>query len=157
MNKLWAPWRIKYIVNIKTKGCALCAAQKKRNDKKTRIVVRSKHSFAILNTFPYNNGHLMIVPYRHVASLEKLSDAEILDMNKTLIKIKKALKKVLKPEGFNIGINIGKVAGAGIAQHIHIHVVPRWAGDTNFMPVLADTKIVSQSLEELYAKLKKVL
>ena len=99
----------------------------------------------------------MIVPYRHLASLEKLSDAEILDMNKTLIKVKRALKKVLKPEGFNIGINIGKIAGAGIAQHIHIHVVPRWAGDTNFMPVLANTKIVSQSLDELYAKLKKVL
>jgi len=99
----------------------------------------------------------MVVPYRHTSSLEKLSDEEILDMNKTLIKIKAALKKVLKPEGFNIGLNIGKIAGAGIAQHIHIHVVPRWAGDTNFMPVLADTKIVSQSLDELYAKLKKAL
>ena len=99
----------------------------------------------------------MVVPYRHVSSLEKLSEEEILDMNKTLIKIKTALKKVLKPEGFNIGLNIGKIAGAGIANHIHIHVVPRWSGDTNFMPVLADTKIVSQSLDELYAKLKKVL
>lgn len=158
MDKLWAPWRIKYIQNIpKTKGCIFCQAKKSKNDKKPRVVLRTKYSFVILNTFPYNNGHLMVVPNRHVKNMEDLNDQEILDFNKTLIKIKKSLQKVLKPEGFNIGINLGKSAGAGVEGHLHIHIVPRWRGDTNFMPTLSNTKIVSQSLDELYVQLKKTL
>lgn len=157
MNKLWAPWRIKYITQKKKKGCIFCHAYKKTNDKKNYIVLRSTNCFAIFNTFPYNNGHIMIVPNRHVSSLKDLDDTELLDLNKTTVKVTSALEKVLNPQGFNIGLNIGKAAGAGIDDHIHTHIVPRWEADTNFMPVLADTKVVSQSIEELYDKLKKEL
>ena len=155
MNKLWAPWRITYVSNTRVKGCIFCKAFKEKKDKKNLIVLRSKHSFAILNTFPYNNGHIMIVSNRHVSSFEKLREEEILDVNKVLIKIISMLKATLKPAGFNVGINLGKVAGAGIDKHIHIHIVPRWPGDTNFMPVLSDTKIISQSLKELYDRLTR--
>ncbi|MCK4519684.1 MAG: HIT domain-containing protein [Candidatus Omnitrophica bacterium] len=155
MDRLWAPWRINYVSRKKTNGCVFCKALKEKKDKKNFIVSRSQYCFAILNTFPYNNGHVMIVPNRHLKSLENLREEELLDMNKVLIKIKSALKKTLNPAGFNIGMNIGKVAGAGIDKHIHIHIVPRWLGDINYMPVLANTKVVSQSLRELYTKLKQ--
>jgi len=155
LNKLWAPWRITYVSNARAKGCIFCRAFKEKKDKKNLVVLRSKHAFAILNTFPYNNGHVMVVSNRHVSSIENFKDEEILDMNKVLVTITSALKAVLKPAGFNVGINLGKVAGAGIDKHMHIHIVPRWLGDTNFMPVLSDTKIISQSLSELYAKLIK--
>lgn len=155
MNKLWAPWRIEYINQIKNKGCILCNILKEKQDKKNFILFRSNYCFAVLNTYPYNNGHIMIVPNRHIKSLEKLKDNELLDMNKSLIKIKSALKRTLNPGGFNIGMNIGNIAGAGIDKHLHMHIVPRWQGDTNFMPVLANTKIISQSLKELYILLKK--
>jgi len=157
LDRLWAPWRIKYVSRRKKKGCIFCKALKEKKDKKNFIVLRSKYCFAILNTYPYNNGHIMIVPKRHVKSLEDLEEAELLDMNKALIKIKSTLKKILNPGGFNIGMNIGKVAGAGIANHIHTHIVPRWLGDINYMPVIANTKVVSQSLKELYAGIKKNL
>lgn len=157
MDKLWAPWRIKYIQQKKTKDCVFCKVHKAKQDNKNFIILRSWHCYAILNTFPYNNGHVLIVSNRHIRSLEKLSDHELLDMNKTLIKVKSILKKVLNPEGFNIGINIGKFAGAGVEKHIHIHLVPRWAGDTNFMPITADTKLISQSLKELYTRIKNEL
>lgn len=157
MNRIWAPWRIKYVTQKKKKGCIFCNAFKGKKDKKNHIVLRSKKCFAIFNTFPYNNGHIMIVPNRHVPDLKDLDDKELLDMNKTIIQITSVLRKILKPDGFNIGINIGKAAGAGIAGHIHTHIVPRWAADTNFMPVLTDTKIISQSIEELYSKVKKEL
>ncbi|MCK4916840.1 MAG: HIT domain-containing protein [Candidatus Omnitrophica bacterium] len=155
MNKLWAPWRIEYINQIKNKGCILCNILKEKQDKKNFILFRSNYCFAVLNTYPYNNGHIMIVPNRHIKSLEKLKDNELLDMNKSLIKIKSTLKRTLNPGGFNIGMNIGSIAGAGIDKHLHMHIVPRWQGDTNFMPVLTNTKIISQSLKELYILLKK--
>ncbi|UCC94948.1 MAG: HIT domain-containing protein [Candidatus Omnitrophota bacterium] len=157
MNKLWAPWRIHYIRHKKAKGCIFCKVFKDRRDKKNSVVLRSLHCFVLLNTFPYNNGHLMIVSNRHVPGLENLKEEEILDTNKTIIKMLSVLKRVLKPEGFNVGINVGKCAGAGIEKHLHIHVVPRWAADTNFMPLIADTKIISQSLRELYDQMKKEL
>jgi len=116
-------------------------------------VTRSQHCFAMLNAFPYNNGHIMIIPDRHVADLGDLSDREMLDIHHTLIKVKTLLTKNLAPQGFNVGINLGKTAGAGIDKHIHVHIVPRWDGDTNFMPVTANVKIISQSLGELYKKL----
>jgi len=155
LDKLWAPWRITYVSATRASTCIFCRAFKEKKDKKNFVIARSRHSFAILNTFPYNNGHVMIVSNRHVPSIEKLKDEEILDINKVLIKILAALKSVLKPAGFNVGINLGKVAGAGIDKHVHIHVVPRWLGDTNFMPVLTNTKIISQSLDELYKKITK--
>jgi len=148
---------MEYINQKKQKGCIFCQAFKEKKDKQNFILLRSRYCFAILNTYPYNNGHVMIVPNRHLKSMESLNDAELLDMNKTLIKMKSKLKKVLNPKGFNIGINIGTVAGAGIANHLHAHIVPRWAGDVNFMPIISNTKVISQSLKELYKKLKQNL
>jgi ATP adenylyltransferase len=156
LDKLWAPWRIKYVSGLKSKGCIFCKVLKEKNDKKNFIVYRSKHSFAILNAFPYNNGHIMVVANRHVASLGKLTEKEILDINKVLLTMITKLEKILKPAGFNVGINLGKVSGAGIDKHLHVHLVPRWIGDTNFMPVLSNTKIISQSLTELYKKIIKI-
>jgi ATP adenylyltransferase len=135
--------------------CFLCTAYRQKKDKKNFVIFRSKYCFVILNTYPYNNGHAMIVCNRHIGSLEKLKDEELLDLSKALIKMKSILKEVLKPQGFNIGLNIGGCAGAGVDSHIHIHLVPRWQGDTNFMPVLANTKIISQGLTELYKQCKK--
>jgi len=157
LNRLWAPWRIKYVAKKKDKNCVFCKIFREKKDSKNYIVLRSKYCYAVLNTFPYNNGHIMIVANRHVRDLEQLPDSELLDMNKTLIKIKSLLKIVLKPHGFNIGVNLGKVSGAGIEKHLHIHIVPRWDGDTNFMPILGNTKIISQSLSELYLRLKKLI
>lgn len=154
MNRIWAPWRIKYLHQEKIKSCVFCKIFREKNDAKNRIILRTQYCFAVLNTFPYNNGHTMIVANRHVKSLENLNDAELLEMNKTVIKTSRILKDILAPEGFNIGINIGKFAGAGIDKHIHIHLVPRWAGDTNFMPIISGTKIISQSLDELYKKIR---
>lgn len=155
MDRLWAPWRIKYISAIREKGCIFCGSirsfKKKRG--KNYVVFRSKHSFCILNTFPYNNGHVMISPIRHVKELAQLKDQELLDLLKSVNTAIGLLKKTLKPQGFNIGINISRSAGAGI-KHIHIHIVPRWQGDTNFMPIFNNTKIVSQSLDQLYKLLK---
>ncbi|MDD3296656.1 MAG: HIT domain-containing protein [Candidatus Omnitrophica bacterium] len=155
MNKLWAPWRSQYIHRRKNPGCIFCQIFREDKDAKNFVLARYRHCFAVLNTFPYNNGHILIVSNRHAGSLEKLKPAEILDMHKLLLTATDSLKKTLKPDGFNIGINIGENAGAGIKDHIHIHIVPRWAGDTNFMPIITDTKIISQSLEELYRLLVK--
>jgi ATP adenylyltransferase len=136
-------------------GCLFCKIAKQKEDKKNYIVLRSKHCFVVLNRFPYNNGHLLIAPYKHTAKLEQLNDQETLDIYKITIKMKKIIQKILHPSGFNIGFNLGEVAGAGITDHIHLHLVPRWSGDTNFMPILSETKIISQSLSDLYNKLKK--
>jgi ATP adenylyltransferase len=157
LNRIWAPWRIKYITQKKNKDCIFCNAYRNKKDKDNFVVYRSLKCFVLLNIFPYNNGHLMVALNRHISSLEKLNDEEILDINKTIIKMIKVLKKILKPQGLNIGINIGKIAGAGIESHLHFHIVPRWLGDTNFMPVLSNTKVISQSLKELYNQIKKCL
>lgn len=154
-DKLWAPWRIAYIKKLKKdKGCLFCRVSNSKKDKKNLLVFRSKSSFAILNLYPYNNGHIMVAPARHLRSLEQLGDAETADLMNCLKKAKRLLDLTLKPEGYNIGINIGAVGGAGIEHHLHIHIVPRWKGDTNFMPTLFNTKIISQSLQELYRALK---
>lgn len=155
MDKLWAPWRSKYIYLRKRTGCIFCGAKKENNTKKRYILERSRHSFSMLNLFPYNNGHAMVAPYRHVKSLELLSDEELLDLMSLVNKTKVALDKKIKPHGYNIGLNIGKIGGAGFAGHIHVHIVPRWAGDTNFMPLIADSKVVSESLDAMYKLLKK--
>lgn len=147
-EKLWAPWRINYIRNCRQKKCIFCSGAKA--PRKKFVIMKTTHSIAMLNIFPYNNGHIMVSPLRHKKGLELLSDSEILDLFCTVNKIKALLEKILKPDGFNIGINLGKSAGAGITGHLHIHIVPRWTGDTNFMPVLYNTKIISQSLDQLY-------
>lgn len=153
MNRLWAPWRINYIRIKKQKRCIFCE-NKKTNDKKNFIVFKTAHSIVRLNIFPYNNGHLLIAPRRHIKELGQLRENEILDLFTVLNRAKKLLDKVLKPDGYNVGVNISRSAGAGITGHLHMHIVPRFRGDTNFMPALFDTKIISQSLDELYKQLK---
>jgi ATP adenylyltransferase len=157
MDKLWAPWRINYVQGKKAKGCIFCAAAKTRAKKSKaadQVVFKTKHSMCILNIFPYNNGHLMIAPLTHVKALSKLNDPEILDLLRSVEKARLLLDKTLKPEGYNIGINMSAVAGAGIPGHLHVHIVPRWKGDTNFMPVIGNTKIISQSLTQLHKLLR---
>ncbi len=155
MDKLWAPWRIHYVSCArKQKGCIFCAASKKRSSK-NQVVFTTRHSVVMLNIFPYNNGHLLIAPKRHTAALEHLTEKEALDLFAALKKAKALLSATIKPEGFNIGINTSRCAGAGIENHLHVHIVPRWCGDTNFMPVIHDTKIISQSLKELLSRLKR--
>lgn len=153
MDKLWAPWRSKYITAKKQKGCIFCDHSKSKQ--KNYVLFKTSHSICMLNLFPYNNGHLMVSPLRHLKDFSKLKEAEILDLFKSLSKAQNMLERVLKPGGYNLGVNISSIAGAGITGHLHIHIVPRWKGDTNFMPVLYDTKIISQSLDELYNQLKK--
>ena len=156
MDTLWAPWRIKYINGThKTKGCLFCNASKESADKKNLIIFRSKDSFCILNKFPYNNGHLMLCPYRHIKDINQLRNEEILDLFHTLAKMQKLLKETLCPDGFNVGINLGRLSGAGIPGHLHLHLVPRWKEDTNFMAVACNTKVISQSLLKLYDELHK--
>ena len=154
-NLLWAPWRIEYIEGEKEKGCIFCEKPKQNDDLNNLILLRGSLSFIIMNKYPYNSGHLMVVPYEHKKDFEYLTDEELLEMNR-LIKISiKVLKKVMNPDAFNIGINLGKSAGAGIDEHLHFHIVPRWNGDTNFMPVISNIRVVPEALERTYKKLKK--
>ncbi|MCK9594678.1 MAG: HIT domain-containing protein [Candidatus Omnitrophica bacterium] len=153
MDKLWAPWRINYVQGKKKSGCVFCLA-KRPGVKKDFVIFKTRKSIALLNIFPYNNGHLMVAPLRHVRDISLLDNAEVLDLFASLNRAKALLEKVLAPDGYNIGINVSRIAGAGIPGHLHIHIVPRWNGDTNFMPVLNNTKIISQSLEELHKRLK---
>lgn len=158
MDKLWAPWRATYINGSeKTKGCLFCkvSGDKQSHDRKNLLILRSKHVFGILNKFPYNNGHLMVCPYRHIKDFKRLNNEEIIDLFHTISRMQELLKKVLKPDGFNVGINLGRVSGAGIPNHLHLHIVPRWKEDTNFMPVVFNTKVISQSLKQLYDELYK--
>ncbi|MDD4900009.1 MAG: HIT domain-containing protein [Candidatus Omnitrophica bacterium] len=154
IDRLWAPWRMKYIGAKKLKRCLFCQAGKTDAD---FLVFKSKYSLCILNIFPYNNGHLMVAPRKHARDLSTLTDAEALDLFHSVNKAQRLLQKTLKPQGFNIGVNISAAGGAGITGHLHIHIVPRWCGDANFMPILANTKVISQSLHELHRLLKKVL
>jgi len=154
MEQLWAPWRIQYVTRPKETGCILCQKSKENKDETNFILHRSQNNFIILNAFPYNPGHLMIAPYRHIANLQDLSDAEITDHFNLVKKSLALLKEILNPDGFNIGLNIGKVAGAGIEEHLHTHIVPRWQGDVNFMPVLSNTRVISEELAATYKKLR---
>ncbi len=155
MDRIWSPWRSSYVQLKKKKGCISCQAFKSKQDKKNYLIYRDKKSFVIMNIFPYNNGHLMVVPRRHIAEFSNLTDEESLSCLRLIRKSCKVLKRVLKPHAFNIGLNLGKDSGAGFARHLHFHIVPRWRGDTNCMPVISNTKIIPQSLDELYQKLKK--
>ncbi len=158
MEKLWAPWRIGYILsNKKEEGCVFCNAYNSENDEEKLVLYRSKYAFIIMNLYPYNAGHIMVVPNRHLDSPLKLKEEEQLDMFKLVNKGIDAISKVMKPDGFNLGMNLGRVAGAGIDDHIHIHIVPRWSGDTNFMSTVSDTKVISEALKETYFKLKGAL
>ena len=158
MEKLWAPWRMEYILNNdKEDGCIFCNRLNKSNDKNNLILYRGKLSFIIMNKFPYNNGHLMVVPNRHLGDFTLLKDDEHLDID-NLIKLSiKALKIAMEPQAFNVGMNLGRCAGAGIEDHLHYHIVPRWNGDTNFMPILGETKVISESLKHSYEKIHKAI
>ncbi len=156
MKILWAPWRIKYILGKKDK-CIFCDKLKENRDKENYVLLRGENGFVMLNTFPYNNGHLMVAPYKHVPDLEGLQENELGEMMELVKKSTQILKKALHPEGFNIGINMGKVAGAGVEGHIHIHIVPRWGGDTSFISTVGDTKIIPESLDDTYNKLLATL
>jgi ATP adenylyltransferase len=163
MDKLWSPWRSKYIESFKpgnkdeNEECLFCRVVKEEKDKDNFILHRSEKGYIIMNLYPYNSGHLMIVPYQHSGSLEELDEetsAECMRLIKLGCRI---LEKSIYPHGFNVGANIGRVAGAGIENHVHFHIVPRWNGDTNFMPVLNDVKIVSEMMEDSFLKLKKAV
>lgn len=156
MEKLWAPWRVEYIRNP-GKGCFLCEGLRSKDDRKVFIIERSVKSFTIMNRFPYNNGHVMIAPVRHVGQIELLDDDEILAVHHMLSRVIAAMDRSMKPQGYNIGINQGRVSGAGVVDHVHLHVVPRWQGDTNFMPVVSETKVISESIVEAYDKIKRQL
>ena len=154
-NILWAPWRMEYIENAqKQGGCIFCVTVGEKDDRKNLIVHRSQKAFVILNRYPYNNGHIMVVPYAHIAELSGLSEGERSDLMHLLARSQKILKKALRPHGFNIGMNLGRIAGAGVEDHLHFHLVPRWNGDTNFMPVTGCAKVVSESLDRTWEHLR---
>ena len=157
-KNLWAPWRINYIQGLdKGNGCFICEAHKNPgDDDKNFVLWRTDKSIVIFNRFPYNNGHLLIAPVRHIPDLETASDDELLELTKLLRECQKALSLAIAPHGFNVGMNFGRCAGAGLPDHFHIHLVPRWDGDTNFMAVCSDTDVISQSMTELLELLKQV-
>ena len=154
MDRLWAPWRLSYVTTPKATTtadeCFICRGLSENDDRTNLIAQRTPHNVVILNRFPYNNGHLLIAPRAHKAGLNDLDDAELMDGLKTIQKVLSELEGLMQPQGFNVGLNLGKAAGAGLPGHLHWHVVPRWVGDTNFMPVAADTRVIVQSLETLY-------
>ncbi len=158
MKRLWAPWRMGYITQVRgprSKGCLFCRMRRLRRDTRERILIRGSFAYSVLNRYPYNNGHLLVVPYRHVGRLESLTDREWLDLLRLTVDGIHRMKRVLRPQGYNIGLNLGRVAGAGVPGHLHLHLVPRWLGDVNFMPVLADHRVISQSLDTAYRLLKR--
>jgi len=155
LGTLWAPWRMEYIEKCgRSRGCIFCEKPAQSDDAGNLIAHRAETAFVILNRFPYNNGHLMIVPFRHTADLAKLREKECSEVFRLIVLSQKVLREAMKPHGFNIGMNAGRVAGAGIAEHLHFHIVPRWDGDTNFMPILGHAKVMSEALEQTYVKLK---
>ena len=159
MDSLHAPWRIEYILSPKPKldASLFTTIAQSSDDVGNLVIARDRTCYALLNRYPYNGGHLMVVPYKEVADLNGLTDEEAADLWRLVRRCTNALKAVMKPDGFNIGINLGKVAGAGIEEHLHIHIVPRWSGDTNFMPVIADTGVLPQALAETAAKIRAEL
>ena len=160
MESLCAPWRIEYILSPKPaagEDSIFTVIAQSDDDEGNYVIARERTCYAVLNRYPYNGGHLMVVPYKEVADLNGLTEEELADLWKLARRCMNAMKQLMKPDGFNIGINLGKVAGAGIVEHLHIHVVPRWNGDTNFMPVLANTTVLPQALSELAAKLRAEL
>jgi ATP adenylyltransferase len=156
-QRLWAPWRLEYIKGPKPDECIFCAKPAAGDDAGGYIVARGERCFVMLNAFPYNNGHVMVAPYEHVPSIEQLADGALLELMTLTRRSLGALRSAYAPEGFNLGINQGTVAGAGMADHVHMHVVPRWGADTNFMPVIGSTRVLPQSLDDSYSTLASLL
>jgi ATP adenylyltransferase len=164
VDHLWAPWRLAYIAAPQQKqpstdagDCFICRGVTGTDDRANLVIYRSERSAVVLNRFPYNNGHLLVCPKAHQGQLDELSPEELLDLQLVLRQMLGVIRKRMSPDGFNVGLNLGRVAGAGLPGHLHWHIVPRWNGDTNFMPVVGDTKVISQSLEALYDLLKEEL
>jgi len=161
-ERLWAPWRLAYVAAAKdsapgAEACFLCRYRDDARDAENYVVSRGEHTLSVLNRFPYNNGHVLVAPLAHKADLSELDDAELLGCMHELRRLEAAYRRILQPDGFNIGLNLGRAAGAGLPGHIHWHLVPRWNGDTNFMTVVDDVRVISQSLAALYDLLKSAL
>jgi ATP adenylyltransferase len=158
MERLWAPWRMTYIDGMGNdgshNGCFLCAARDTQDDRKALVFLRRPPAFAVLNHYPYNNGHTLVVPAAHKGNLEDLTDDEMLALMHVGRDVMAIQRRLMRPDGFNVGFNFGRTAGAGLPEHLHMHIVPRWNGDTNYMPVLADTKVIPQALDDLYDRLR---
>jgi len=157
MKHLWSPWRLEYLTKPTAEGCIFCQAAESDDDRENLVLLRGEQAFLILNRFPYNNGHFMVVPYAHVPSLEDLDGPVLTEMMLLLNRGLAALRASMFPDGFNVGANLGQVAGAGIEDHVHLHAVPRWTGDTNFMPVVGDMRVVPQTWLQTYDDLKAAL
>jgi ATP adenylyltransferase len=157
MERLWTPWRMEYLQADKPDGCIFCMMLASDDDKSCLILHRGRKAFVVLNRYPYNNGHLMVVPHDHVNTLEDLDDDTLMELMQLVNKGMAALRETMSPHGFNIGVNLGKAAGAGIDDHVHVHVVPRWDGDTNFMAVLAGTRMMPEMLDQTCSRLTAVL
>ena len=157
MDRLWAPWRMAYIDGMSGDGghdgCFLCAARDAADDGEVLVFMRRPKAFAILNRFPYNNGHTLIVPNAHAGDLADLADGDLLALMGLARDVMGLFRHILRPDGFNVGFNFGRTAGAGLPEHLHLHLVPRWDGDTNFMPVLGETKVIPQSLDDIYDRI----
>ena len=155
MDYLWTPWRYRYVTTAGDPGdCVFCRAAKADNDKTWLVAHRGAHNLVILNRYPYCSGHVMVVPYQHVATLDDLSDETLVELIRLARECERHLRAAYRPDGLNLGINLGKSAGAGIAAHLHLHVLPRWSGDTNFMTVVGETRVVPESLEITWEKLR---
>ena len=157
MKHLWSPWRLEYLTAPKVEGCIFCHAAESKGDRESLVLLRGERAFLILNRYPYNNGHFMSVPYDHVPSLEDLDPPTLTEMMLLVNRGMAALRACMRPDGFNLGANLGQVAGAGIEDHVHIHAVPRWTGDTNFMPVVGDMRVVPQTWQQAYDALQSAL
>ena len=155
MDRIWAPWRLEYIQGPEDDSCIFCVEEDSTNDQMRLIVARGEHSYVIMNRYHYSNGHLMISPYRHLSDTAELESCEVLEIHQLMVCSQAVLRDVCSAQGFNVGWNIGPAAGAGIADHIHMHIVPRWAGDSNFMPILADIRVIPQHIETTYSLLAK--
>ncbi len=156
MERLWAPWRMRYVEGPKVPRdeCVFCVAGAAADDAQTHVLQRGEHSFSILNRYPYNNGHLMVVPYVHASALAEVTDAALAEMMQTAARWTAVMTQVFRTDGFNAGLNLGSAAGAGIKDHLHLHLVPRWNGDTNFMPVVGDVKVLPEELPVTWQRLR---
>ena len=155
MNHIWSPWRMEYIENSKVDGCIFCMAQEKEDNAENLIAFRGERSYVILNRYPYTSGHLMVVPFEHQASLEDLDSETRAEMIELTSRCMTVLRKIYTPPAFNMGANIGEAAGAGVKDHVHIHIVPRWAGDTNFMSTVGELRVLPEALEDTYQRVRQ--
>jgi ATP adenylyltransferase len=157
MKHLWSPWRLEYLLAPASEECIFCRAIAGDDDRENLVLFRGEYAFLVLNRYPYNNGHIMVVPYAHVPTPEALDVETLAEMMTLMNRALAALRAAMAPDGVNIGINVGQVAGAGVADHVHVHVVPRWMGDTNFMPVVGDMRVVPQTWLQTYDQLQAAL